>query len=275
MGAPVIFSHTKTPVTVVDMVYFTFGGFAVKRIALPVAIWLLLVQVVVAQTTFPYALSRNKEIALTAPGILLNLGGYGLAGRIQPLTAADIALLNTSDIHPRFDRRAASQFSLSAKKRSDQLLIAAYLVPVTLALVPQCRQIEQGRVVAVMGIETMLLTNGITQMIKNTVRRPRPFTYHPDAPLSWKTEKDAQRSFFSGHTSTSAAACFFTASTFAALYPKSRWRYAVWTGAASLPLAIGYYRYKAGKHFPTDILTGYVVGGLCGILVPRLHRIGR
>jgi membrane-associated phospholipid phosphatase len=228
-----------------------------------------------AQSAFPYALQRNKEIAIAAPALVFNIGGYVLSRRIQPLTAVDIAGLNPDHIRPGFDQSAARQFSLSAKKRSDQLLLASYILPLTLALVPQYRKMEQGRVVVGMGVETMLLSNGLTQMVKNTVRRTRPFVYNPAAPTSWKTEKDVQRSFFSGHTSTSASACFFTASMFAALYPESRWKYAVWTGAAALPLAIGYNRYKAGKHFPTDILTGYVIGGLCGVLVPRLHRIRR
>jgi membrane-associated phospholipid phosphatase len=29
---------------------------------------------------------------------------------------------------------------------------------------------------------------------------------------------------------------------------------------------------RAGKHFPTDVLTGVLVGGAVGTLVPYLHR---
>jgi membrane-associated phospholipid phosphatase len=255
------------------MVRFTFGGPSVRHIVGFVCFATLTVVNCGAQTPFPYSLSRNKEIGIAGSGLILNIGGYALAPKIKPLTAADIAGLNAGSIFPAFDQRATRQFSLTAKKRSDQLLLAAYLLPAALALAPQCRILEQGRVVAAMGLETMILSNGLTQLVKNTVRRPRPFTYNADAPVSWKTTRDAQRSFFSGHTSTSASACFFTASVFSALYPNSRWRYAVWSGAAALPLAIGYNRYKAGKHFPTDILTGYIVGGLCGVLVPRWHRL--
>ena len=256
------------------MVRFTFGWSPVRSIACAVCFCLITFSNSgIAQTVFPYALSSNKELGISAPGLLFNIGGYVLAPKIKPLTPADIAALNAGNIFPAFDRKATRQFSLTAKKRSDQLLLSSYLIPVALALSPQCRTMQQGRVVAVMGLETMMLSNGLTQLVKNTVRRPRPFTYNPDAPASWKTEKDAQRSFFSGHTSTSASACFFTASVFSTLYPESRWRPAVWSGAAILPLAIGYYRYKAGKHFPTDVLTGYIVGGLCGVLIPRWHRI--
>ena len=43
--------------------------------------------------------------------------------------------------------------------------------------------------------------------------------------------------------------------------------------AALIPPAIvGYYRYKAMRHFPTDIMVGMAVGATVGILVPHLHK---
>lgn len=47
-------------------------------------------------------------------------------------------------------------------------------------------------------------------------------------------------------------------------------------GAALIPPAfVGYYRYKALKHFPTDIIVGTAIGAAVGILVPHLHKINR
>ena len=44
-------------------------------------------------------------------------------------------------------------------------------------------------------------------------------------------------------------------------------------GAAAIPPAVvGYYRVQAGKHFPTDVLTGAALGAVTGILVPELHK---
>ena len=40
-----------------------------------------------------------------------------------------------------------------------------------------------------------------------------------------------------------------------------------------LPAVTGYLRFKAGKHFPTDIIVGYGVGATIGYLVPELHKL--
>ncbi len=46
----------------------------------------------------------------------------------------------------------------------------------------------------------------------------------------------------------------------------------VWSGAAALPAAVGYFRIQAGQHFLTDVALGYVLGAGVGILVPELHK---
>jgi membrane-associated phospholipid phosphatase len=38
---------------------------------------------------------------------------------------------------------------------------------------------------------------------------------------------------------------------------------------------IGYFRFESGKHFPTDIITGAVVGGGIGFIIPYLHRTSK
>jgi membrane-associated phospholipid phosphatase len=42
--------------------------------------------------------------------------------------------------------------------------------------------------------------------------------------------------------------------------------------SAALPAVVGYYRYKAGEHFLSDNILGYVLGAGTGILVPALHK---
>jgi len=38
------------------------------------------------------------------------------------------------------------------------------------------------------------------------------------------------------------------------------------------PAYVGYLRYRGLKHFPTDILMGYIIGAGSGILIPHLHK---
>ena len=35
---------------------------------------------------------------------------------------------------------------------------------------------------------------------------------------------------------------------------------------------MSYFRLRALAHFPTDLMVGFGVGALCGILVPEFHR---
>ncbi|MGB0369657.1 MAG: phosphatase PAP2 family protein, partial [Flavobacteriales bacterium] len=120
--------------------------------------------------------------------------------------------------------------------------------------------------------ETALLTLGVTEFFKAGVRRPRPFTYNPDVAMHVKTERDARFSFLSGHTSITAALCFTTAKVFSDYSDNSTHKALVWTSAAVLPLITGVLRVEAGKHFPTDVISGYLVGGAIGYLVPWLHK---
>jgi membrane-associated phospholipid phosphatase len=46
-----------------------------------------------------------------------------------------------------------------------------------------------------------------------------------------------------------------------------------YTGAAIPPTIVGYYRVHAGSHFASDAIIGGLLGAVCGIVVPELHRI--
>ena len=49
-------------------------------------------------------------------------------------------------------------------------------------------------------------------------------------------------------------------------------KWLVYGAALVPPTLVGVYRYKALKHFPTDVITGMFVGAAVGILVPQFHK---
>ena len=102
--------------------------------------------------------------------------------------------------------------------------------------------------------------------------RSRPFVYNEDFSLSKKQTVGARHAFFSGHTSLTAASCFFTARVFSDYFPDSKYKPLVWAGAILVPATVGYLRVAAGKHFPTDVITGYAIGATIGMLIPHLHK---
>ena len=120
--------------------------------------------------------------------------------------------------------------------------------------------------------ETLFFTVGLTIITKNTAHRIRPLVYNSNFSLEDKMTKNARFSFFSGHASVVAASSFFTAKVFSDYHPDSKWKPWVWGAAITFPAITGYLRVRAGKHFPTDVMTGYAVGALVGYFVPHIHK---
>ncbi|MFN0203598.1 MAG: phosphatase PAP2 family protein [Bacteroidia bacterium] len=227
-----------------------------------------------AQTS-PYRLKPALDISFSVGG-LAGLGtSYYLEKKLQPLTEANIQALDRNRI-PKFDRIAASQWDLKAKTTSDILLFGSMaMAPAIILANSNMRQ--DLKTTAVIGLETFFINLALTNLTKSLAHRTRPFVYNPNAPMSKKMEKDARLSFFSGHTSTVASMSFMSAQMlqdYTRAYHPENQKYMpfVWGAAAALPALTGYLRVKAGKHFPTDVLTGYLVGTAVGLLVPRLHR---
>ncbi len=56
-------------------------------------------------------------------------------------------------------------------------------------------------------------------------------------------------------------------------FPRSRLKPVVWIGSLGVASATAVLRYEAGKHYPTDLLTGAAFGSLVGWGIPKLHQI--
>ncbi len=114
--------------------------------------------------------------------------------------------------------------------------------------------------------------------IKHAVGRPRPYTYSEAADVqayALTQGNDARQSFFSGHSSTTFTAAVSGSWLYAQSSPDVTMRTAVWATSLTLAGATADLRVRAGKHFPSDVLTGAAVGTLIGYGIPRLHYWGR
>ncbi|MDQ3100134.1 MAG: phosphatase PAP2 family protein, partial [Bacteroidota bacterium] len=120
--------------------------------------------------------------------------------------------------------------------------------------------------------ESLLLTSGITSIVKHSVARPRPYVYEVDVPPGDRPDNGGLVSFWSGHTSTVSSTTFACAALVQRSNASGALKTVTWIGAAVLPAAAGFFRIKAGRHFPTDVLTGYAFGALIGTAVPYFHR---
>lgn len=219
--------------------------------------------------------AQVHQFSWPTDGGLLGLGAfsYGLSiplkKSVPPIAEDDRLLLDHLRIRP-LDRLAIGQSSEGARRASDVLLRGALLMPLGLLADEGSRQ-EFG-LVGLMWLETLLLTNGITDLTKSRAQRSRPYTYNPFTGEELLLDTEARLSFFSGHASNTAAMSFFTAQTLVHNRPDMRGKGLVWASAATVPAVVGLLRVKAGKHFPTDVIVGYAVGAVIGWAVPKLHR---
>jgi membrane-associated phospholipid phosphatase len=160
-----------------------------------------------------------------------------------------------------------------AGQRSDYALFAAFGTAglTALAHTQADRRFGDAVVLGSMWFQTNLSTLMLTDAVKNSVRRNRPFVYNERAPLDARMEADARKSFFSGHASLTACNTFFAAKVWSDMHPDSRWTPVVWSAAALVPAYVAWQRVEAGKHYPSDVVVGAVVGAAVGYLIPTIH----
>jgi membrane-associated phospholipid phosphatase len=233
--------------------------------------------VILLCTTFLWPQSVFEKSSKTDVPLMSGaIGGLGLSfflgKNIKPLTPEEVGRLSQQN-ELFFDRWACRNFSLKADNLSDIFLNICAFSPLLMFASPNLDR-DQMWTYALMYIETGILTLGITEITKCLTRRIRPYVYNSEVPLHDKImSSHTRKSFFSGHTSISFASIVFLARTYAALHPDSRWKPVVWATGISTATLVGVLRILSGKHFPTDVLVGALVGSFIGFVIPKLHEV--
>jgi len=222
-----------------------------------------------------YKFNYKTEIPITLGLHVFNLYGQNLIDNKKVLEPAQVLNLSKKNVW-RLDRQVLYQ-SISQRSTantiSDWGMYITLVAPSLLFLDDNIR--SDWKDIVLLYLETQGVSSNLFAWSGAlNINRSRPLVYYSNIPMEEKTGSGTLSSFFSGHTSTTATASFFTAKVFADYHPelggKKNWLYA----AALIPPAfVGYYRIRALKHFPTDVLTGTIAGAAVGILVPHFHKI--
>ncbi len=221
-----------------------------------------------------YQVNYKVDVPVTVAATATAFWGLSIVTGKSPLDSSTVIQLDASNIN-RFDRPATRQdagFAPTARSISDVTMGISQAMPFFLFLDREIRR-EWGDVLMLI-FETQAFTGNLYSWGGAVpFDRIRPMAYNGD--VSWEERTDARNrnAFYSGHTSMSSSACFFTAKVFCDVHPElGRKKILVYSIAAIPPVATGFLRYKGLKHFPTDVITGLIVGAGVGILIPHLHR---
>jgi hypothetical protein len=166
---------------------------------------------------------------------------------------------------PVLDGLAQYRLQPSTAKISDGMAMGTAVAAgmLTLAL-PKNQRIEY----MVLGLQNVWLTANITQTVKVLAARNRPYT---QAPGFVSGSRDDHYSFFSGHSSITASVA--TTALMVALNQRNlvSWGRPAAYAAGGLALTTAALRIAAGKHYPSDVVTGLLVGIGVSIINTKLH----
>lgn len=221
----------------------------------------------------PYNHPIKKELRyLISSGAILATGlTMGYLDQTKPFSEDELAGLDKYKIN-NLDRGTIKNWSPSIQKASDFMLVGITFLPVL--FLGEHHLKKDVKSLAILSLEVFAFNYGTTLIVKSTVNRTRPYVYNTSLPISTRTDKESRLSFYSGHTSQTAAATFLFAKVISDYHPtlKPSIKIGVWTFAVTVPALEAYFRVKGGKHYPSDVIVGYVLGAFSGWLLPELHR---
>jgi membrane-associated phospholipid phosphatase len=221
-----------------------------------------------------YNINPWVDGAITIGALATNYWGLRVVDRKSPLDSLDLAQLDPMNVNG-FDRSAIYQDAskiYDAQKISDYGMTGSFLLPLLLLFDKEIR--DDWAPTLLLFLETEAIVGNLFSWgAAIHIDRIRPIAYSSEVRYEDRIYKRNKNSFYSGHTSSSAAASFFVAKVYCDYHPELGAKKFIFYGLAVIPPAFtGLYRYKGMKHFPTDVLTGLTIGAATGILVPHLHK---
>lgn len=220
-----------------------------------------------------YKVNKKLDIPVTLGLFGASFLGFDYLANKEGLSYEKAISLSPSNVW-WFDRPATKQNAskrLVAHNTSDIFLNTTVALPVLLGFDKNIR--KDWLDLLILYGESHAVISDFYILNAAFISRARPFNYNPDVPVEEKMANESCNSFFSGHVSSSATASFFMAKVYSDYHPElGNKKYWLFAAAAIPPSLVGLYRYKAMKHFPSDILLGMAAGAAVGILIPHIHK---
>ncbi len=220
------------------------------------------------QAQYNYKLHGLKDPLFAGGSSLIFGTSVYLQQQVHPLTETEIRLLDKQNVN-RFDRFACQYWSKDIAHISDGVAIGSGLMFIYFAANPESR--SGTFAIGTVAFQSLLLTQAFSNACKLTLRN-RPYMYNASVDMSVRQKSDGRMSFFSAHTGTVSSLCFSFAYAHATYLNKGKPDKAVFIAAAAVPAIQGILRVRAGKHFPSDVIAGYLIGLGSSYLMHALHK---
>ncbi len=129
----------------------------------------------------------------------------------------------------------------------------------------------KGTIVVIVCVALLITsTDQISNLFKHGFKRPRPCQLEDLKPSIRHIAKNCGRyGYFSAHAASSMAAAIFLSLSLRKRYKIIPFILIPWA------IVVGYSRIYLGVHYPLDVLTGMIVGGILGFLYYRLTMWGQ
>lgn len=245
-----------------------------------------------------YSVSWRGDLPLTAGAALVAIyGQYRYSNMDVP---DEIIVRESGDLLP-WDRGFAGRYNKTADKISFWSGALA-VAPLGLAGYSWYAGDATGHdfgAFTLMFAQALALQSGVNFMVRSLELWPRPYVYAKDCgtadngaadngsagnrfrscsadavEMAEKAEGEAYGSFFSGHASAAFTVATFTGEWFSEMYPNSPYKGIVWAGSYSAAGLVGVLRIAAGKHYPSDVIVGALVGTGISFGIIGVHKLG-
>lgn len=215
-----------------------------------------------------YRLKPGADIPIFAVGA--GWSGYAFTKIYSkpPSTEEEILSLNMNDINT-FDRRAVRPYSKSLDRVSYYPFFASMPLPFLFLFGNTKKDFFK---LTALYLEAMSITGFFYTGSVYFVDRYRPYAYSNESTMDQRTRGGAKNSFYAGHVALVSTSTFFMAKVYADYHPESKAKWVFYSLAGATTVVTTYLRYKAGQHFPSDLLLGMAQGTLTGLLVPHFHK---
>jgi membrane-associated phospholipid phosphatase len=218
-------------------------------------------------TRTEYVLEKGIDIPLTiSAGIIALLGSYRLS-EMEPKNEN----YKTSDLFI-WDRPFAGVWNSKADKISDALTVLGF-APLAIGAVSYFKNDIKGSelgALSLMFVQSMAFQSGLNLIVRSSQLWPRPFLLG-DKGGDDRLKGQAYGSFYSGHASAAFSVAVFTSYWFQNTYSSSKYTPYIWASSLTLATTVSVLRVAAGKHYPTDVIVGALMGSLVSFSILKIH----